>query len=68
MSKNVMQEIAKDIEKKLGKKYGFTLLIYEHNTDTGRMNYVSNSKREDVVKTMKEFIEKTEESWGTHKL
>ena len=68
MSRNVMQELAQHIDSKLGKKYGFTLMVYEHNTEDGRMNYVSNSNREDVVKAMKEFIAETEGSWGTHKL
>jgi hypothetical protein len=68
MSKNVMQELAKHIDGELGEKYGFTLLVYEHGSETGRTNYVSNSNREDVVKAMKEFIEKTETAWGAHKL
>lgn len=68
MSKNIMQGLAKYIESKLGKKYGFFLMVYEHNNESGRSNYVSNSNREDVVKAMKEFIEKSEDSWGAHKL
>lgn len=67
MSKNTMQDIAKYIESQIGKDYGFTVLIYEHG-EAGRMNYVSNSQREDVIKAMKEFIKKTEDDWGTHKL
>lgn len=67
MSKNIMQDFAKHIEHTIGKKYGFALLIYEHGK-SGRMNYVSNSQREDVIKAMKEFIEKSEDSWGVHKL
>lgn len=63
-----MQELANHIDSKLGEKYGFTLLVYEHNSEVGRTNYVSNSNREDVVKVMKEFIDKTEGSWGAHKL
>jgi hypothetical protein len=63
-----MQELARLIAKKLGKKYGFFLMVYEHNCEDGRSNYVSNSNREDVVKAMKEFIEKTEDSYGAHKL
>lgn len=68
MSKDVMQDLARHIQSKIGKNYGFSLLIYEHNNDTGRMNYVSNSQREDVIKAMKEFIEQTEGNWGTHKI
>ncbi|HLO11045.1 MAG TPA: hypothetical protein VK190_02190 [Pseudoneobacillus sp.] len=68
MSEKTMQDIARYIQNQIGKKYGFCVLVYENNTDKGRMNYVSNSQREAVVKAMKEFIEKTEGNWGTHKL
>lgn len=68
MSKNTMQDLAQHIQSQLGSKYGFCLLVYEHNTDKGRLNYVSNSQREDVVKAMKEFVEATEGTWGAHKI
>ena len=67
MSKNVMQDLADHINKELGGKYGFFLMVYEHG-DSGRANYVSNSERKDVVEAMKEFIEKTEGAYGAHKL
>lgn len=68
LSNSVMQDLAKLIASKLGKKYGFFLMVYEHNSNSGRSNYVSNSNREDVIKAMKEFIEKTEGLYGAHKL
>ena len=67
-AREVMQDLARYVESKIGKKYGFAILIYEHDTDKGRLNYVSNSDREDVVEAMKEFIKSTEDSYGTHKL
>jgi hypothetical protein len=67
MSEGTMRDIAKIVERKLGKKYGFVVLAYEHG-DSGRLNYVSNSNRADVVQAMKEFIAATEGNWGTHKL
>lgn len=67
MSKDVMQFLAGYIAKRLGKKYGFCLLVFDFG-ETGRMNYVSNAKREDMIPAIKEFIEKTEEGWGVHKL
>jgi hypothetical protein len=42
--------------------YGFFLMIFEFHTQ-GRANYISNAKREDVIKSMKEFIERTEKDW-----
>lgn len=53
------------LEKMLPENYGFTLLTYPHN-EARRLYYVSNSQREDVIKAMKEFIEKTETTWGKH--
>ena len=67
-SADVMRSLAEGINQVLGKKYGFCLLVYEHGIDKGRMNYVSNSQREDGIKAMKEFIAETEDNWGTHKL
>ena len=56
---NVLQEIAQDIKAKLPEGMGFALLAYEFGDDEGRrMLYASNSKREDVMKAMLEFVDK----------
>lgn len=62
-----MQKLAHYIASQIRDDLGFTLLIYEHG-ENGRMNYVSNSQREDVINTMKEFIANKEHKWGTHQL
>jgi hypothetical protein len=67
MSKEVMQDMADYVKMRIGNEFGFVILIYQHGT-SGRMNYVSNSKRQDVIEAMKEFIAKTEDAWGAHKL
>lgn len=41
------------------KGYGFALLVFEFG-DSGRMNYVSNARREDMIAAMKEFIANAE--------
>ena len=51
--------------KMLPENHGFVLLTYPHN-EAKRLYYVSNSNREDVVEAMKEFIDKTETTWGKH--
>ena len=62
---NMLQEIARDINKKLPENFGFTLLAYEFGDDNGRkMLYVSNSDREDIVNAMQEFITKTKDNFG----
>ena len=56
---DMMQEIMQEIENKLPEDMGFTLLAYEFGDKDGRrMLYASNSKREDVLKTMLEFVDK----------
>lgn len=55
----MMQEIAKEIEERLPEKMGFALLAYEFgDAEDRRMMYVSNSNREDVIKSMLEFCRK----------
>lgn len=41
------------------KGYGFCLLVFDFNTK-GRMNYISNADRADMVTAMKEFIANAE--------
>lgn len=40
------------------KPYGFALLVFPRDTDDGRMNYISNSNRSDMLVAMQEFIDK----------
>lgn len=55
----MMQEIAKDIKEKLPEGMGFALLAYEFgDAEDRRMMYISNSNREDVIKSMLEFCDK----------
>lgn len=42
------------------KSYGFALLVFPFNGDAGRMNYISNAEREDMIVAMKEFIANAE--------
>ena len=56
---DMMQEIMQEIKNKLPEGMGFTLLAYEFgDKDERRMLYASNSKREDVLKAMLEFVDK----------
>lgn len=40
--------------------YGFALFVFELNSTDGRMNYLSNSRREDMLIALKEFIARSE--------
>ncbi|MGN1327654.1 MAG: hypothetical protein ACI4VQ_06255 [Clostridia bacterium] len=63
---DVLNMIGQIIEKLVPKNYGFIMLTYPHN-EAKRLYYISNSNREDVIKAMEEFIDKTQNSWGEHK-
>ena len=68
-ARDMLQNIAKDIQAKLPPKFGFTLLAYEFGDNQGReLLYVSNGDRENVQKAMLEFCTKVkEEDYGTAK-
>ena len=40
--------------------YGFCLLVFPLNDRNGRMNYIANANREDMLIAMKEFIANAE--------
>jgi len=58
-----MKNLANMIEENVPDKWGFILMTYPHERE-GELIYISNSNREDVVKALKEFIEKTENTYG----
>lgn len=55
-----LQELARLIDEELPHKWGFFLMAFPFEDQPGRMNFVSNAKREDTIKLMKEFIAKSE--------
>ena len=57
---DALQAIAKEIKERLPENMGFALLAYEFGDaeKNRRMMYVSNSNREDVIKSMLEFCDK----------
>ena len=61
-----MQGLARFVKEELPPGWGFVLMAFPFGEPPGRMNYVSNGKREDVIPAMKEFIQRTEGAWGSH--
>lgn len=56
---DMLTNIADDIKAKLPEGMGFTLLAYEFgDVENRKLLYVSNSKREDVMLAMVEFLQK----------
>lgn len=60
MSKEEMEEFllewGRTINATMPDGWGFTLLMFDYGED-GNMLYLSSAKREDVVRSMQEFIE-----------
>jgi hypothetical protein len=60
-----MKDLAKLVDKHLPYGWGFVVLAFSFGGE-GRMNYISNAQRKDVVRAMYEFIEATKAQYGEH--
>jgi hypothetical protein len=58
-----MQKLGRFVDSQLPYGWGFVVLAFPYG-EGGRMNYISNAKREDVMRSMYEFIEATRAKWG----
>lgn len=58
-----MQQLGRYVDRELPYGWGWIVLAFPFGSG-GRMNYVSNAKRPDVVRAMYEFIAATKASWG----
>lgn len=63
-----LQEIARTISVMLPPYCGFCLLTFDLGDKPGRLEYVANGQREDILKAMQEFIDynKNSEPFGRH--
>jgi hypothetical protein len=55
----VLARAIKDTASSSGRKQGFALFVFDFGQD-GRINYISNANRADMLATLKEFIAKAE--------
>lgn len=55
--KDLGRMVAKAIDDEAGGPMGFMLMVFDFG-EGGTTSYISNARREDVVKTLQEFIEK----------
>jgi hypothetical protein len=57
---DTMRDMGRSIDRTINpdgvKRHGFALLMFDLNVSDGRINYISNANREDMLATMKEFI------------
>ena len=63
--RNDMQRLAKHLDQQLPYGWGFVFLAFPFGQG-GRLNYVANADRPDVVRVMYEFIERSKEKFGEH--
>jgi hypothetical protein len=57
----LLNEIGQLLRGGMPKGYGFSLLIFNFGPD-GNLFYTSNANREDMIRTMQEFIAKFREN------
>jgi hypothetical protein len=58
--RDLMNALAVGLSEVLG-GLGFALLVFEHgNANNGRVNYIGNSNRDDMIAAMREFIARNE--------
>ena len=62
-----MEALARLISAVIPENHGFCLLVFPFTKNGGKLNYISDAQRPDVVKVLKQFISKTEGAWGEHK-
>ena len=68
-----MQEAGRAVESILPPGTGFALLAFDHNKPndprpSGRLDYVANGRREDVCRSMLDFVARAAEHFGKHEL
>jgi len=49
-----MKIIAEDIVNKIGKNYGFMVLVFPFSDGVKTANYISNCSRDDMIKALRE--------------
>lgn len=67
--KEYLQAVGRDIAAKLPDNHGFICLTFPFGDDPGgRTQYISNAKREDAIKLIKEFLFRigASEDWMKH--
>lgn len=55
-----LREVAEYAKTRIPLGMGFTLLMFDFG-EGGNMFYISNAQRDDVIKSMQEFIDKNKE-------
>jgi len=59
-TRDQMQKLGRLVDEELPQGWGFFIMAFPFNDAPGRMNYVANGQQADILKLMREFIEKKE--------
>jgi hypothetical protein len=64
-----MQKLARGVQEELPPHWGFIIMCFPLDDKQGRLNYVSNGKREDVLQLLKEFLYRNRHpgEWNSHR-
>lgn len=54
-----LKTVCENVGRKTNRNIGFMLMLYDHG-EGGFLSYMSNSRREDVLETLREFIDKAD--------
>lgn len=67
-TREVMQQIAREVDDLLPQSWGFIVLAFPFGDAPGRLNYIANCNRDDALKVISEWLEKTKArpDWGGH--
>lgn len=49
-----MRDIADNVKENVGDGFGFMVMVFPFGEDTRAAHYISNAKREDMIKTLRE--------------
>jgi len=60
-----LKALANHVDRQLPYGWGFVVLAFPFGAE-GRMNYIANAERADVVRAMYEFIEYTKAGWAEY--
>lgn len=60
-AEKVLRDMGQSLREAMPQGYGFSLLIFSYG-EGGDLFYTSSAQREDMIRTMQEFIEKFREN------
>lgn len=57
----ILKDLGAELKRRMPAGMGFALLMFDYGAD-GSLFYIADAEREDMIKTMEEFIERNKKS------